>query len=421
MPCGTPCAPQGAGATSTVSPDSPSGTCAPATSSTSPTASFTSSASTTSPPSTPSPPRPGALTERNLSLNFPDVAGSLTRITLFTSDRTGIVGLVDGSNWRWARHALELSGFKKNDGGNLALPLSDLAHARETLLALRTLAEQALDLRLTPSSDRYIGDFALDVTEHLPGQWTARVENYAIPVWQEDLTACLWGTGTISHTLAGHRVVQAAILHRGDGTELAVVKDPRLDVYHVGALQPRHAPGPVTTPGPPGVTVRPTPSAAAHTITTRLLPSYTRAVLQAHAADLSDDLTWARETYEAGTIPNPVPWDLADAYGRFAAAAPIVIAAICELGTLNEHEASFLQEVESISTAPAPGSEPVPVSAHPDPLGWWLLEGGDGLIDLAMRAVDNVTLATGQARLAASPTLALPSASAPSEPNGRRR
>ncbi|MEU8617333.1 hypothetical protein [Streptomyces sp. NPDC048623] len=347
--------------------------------------------------------------------------GSNTQITLFTSDRDGIVGLVDGSNWRWARQALELSGFKKTDAGHLALPLSDLAHARETLLTLRTVAERALDLRLTPSSDRYIGDFALDVTEHLPGQWTARVENYSLPVWQEDLTACLWSSGPIARTLADHRVAQAAILRRDDGAELAFVKDPHLDVYHVGALQPGHIPGPTIAPAPPGVTVQPTPSAAAHLVRTGLLPAYTRAVLQSHAADLSDDLAWAHETYEAGTIPDPAPAHLVDAYARFTTTAPHVIAAIRELGTLNKHETAFLQEVEDIAAAPTTNTGPRPVTAHPDPLGWWLVEGGDGLVDLSLRTIGGVELAAVQKRRAGSPTLVLPSASAPPEPKARRR
>ncbi|WP_282697824.1 hypothetical protein [Streptomyces sp. CC208A] len=303
----------------------------------------------------------------------------------------------------------------------MVLPLSDLAHARETLLALRVVAEQSLGLRLTPSSERYIGDFALDVTEHLPGQWTARVENYSLPIWQEDLAACLWGDGPIARTLAGHRVRQAAILQRDDGAELALVKDPRLDVYHVGALQPRHAPGPVNTPGPPDVTVRPTASAAAHIITVKLLPTYTRAVLQAHAADLSDDLDRARETYEAGTIPDPAPADLVDAYERFATAVPHVITAIREMGTPDENELRFLQEVENIAAAPTPGTEPAPISAHPDPLGWWILEGGDGLIDLATRAADTIVLTTSQSLLAGRPAHALPSLSAPPQPTARRQ
>ncbi|MFD5765355.1 hypothetical protein ACFWIN_05985 [Streptomyces sp. NPDC127049] len=376
---------------------------------------------TTSPPSTPSPPRPGALTERTLPLNSPETSASDTQITLFTSDRYGIVGLADGDAWRWARHALELAGFEKADTGHMVLPLSDLAHARETLLALRTVAEQSLGLRLTPSSDRYIGDFALDVTEHLPGHWTARVENYSLPLWQEDLAAWLWGAGTINHTLARHRVRQAAILQRDDGTEFAVLKDPRLDVYHVGALQPRHFPGPVTAPGPRGMTVQPTASAAAHTITTNLLPAYTRALLHAHVADLSDDLAWARETYEAGTIPDPAPADLVGAYERFASAVPHVIAAIRELGTPDEHELRLLQEVENITTAPAQGTDPVPAAAHPDPLGWWLLEGADGLIGLAKHTADNAVLANGPALHAGRPAHALPSVPVSSQPPARRR
>ncbi|WP_329309201.1 hypothetical protein [Streptomyces microflavus] len=332
-----------------------------------------------------------------MPLNSREVdAGSITQITLFTSDRHGIVGLIDGAAWRWARTAMELAGFQKTNNGNMVLPLSDRAHARETILTLRTVAERTLNLRLVPSSDRYIGDFALDVTEHLPGRWAVRVENYSLRVWQEDLAAGLWSTGPIAQTLAGHRVRQAAILKRNDGTELAVVKDPLLDVYHVGALQPGHFPGPTVASAPPSVTVQPTPSAAAHVIRTGLLPPYIRSVLQAHAADLSDDLAWARETYEAGTIADPAPAHLADAYARFTVAAPHVIAAIRQLGTLNEHETAFLKQVEDITTAPSKDDAPVPITAHPDPLGWWLVEGGDGLVDLSLHTADRVALATNQ-------------------------
>ncbi|MFD3944942.1 hypothetical protein [Streptomyces sp. NPDC058579] len=316
---------------------------------------------------------------------------------------------------------MELSGFEKNDSGDMVLPLSDLAHARQALLTLGAVAARTLGLQLTPSSERYIGDVALDVGEYLPGQWTAEVENYSLRVWQEDLACALWSTGPIAQTLAGHRVRQAAILKRDDGTELAVVKDPRLDVYHIGALRPGHVPGPTNATAPPGVTVPPTASTAAHVIRTGLLPAYTRSVLQAHIADLSDDLTWARETYEAGTIPDPAPADLVDAYVRFAASAPLVIAAIRNLGALTEHEADFLHRVEVIVTAPAAETGPTPVTAHPDPLGWWLVEGGEELVVLSLRTVASVPPPLEQGRRTGSRTLALAPAPALSELTVRRR
>lgn len=316
---------------------------------------------------------------------------------------------------------MELSGFDKNDSGDMVLPLSDLAHARQALITLGAVAERTLGLQLTPSSERYIGDIALDVAEHLPEQWTARVENYSLRVWQEDLAGGLWSTGPIAQTLAADRVRQAAILKRDDGTELAVVKDPHLDTYHVGALRPGHVPGPTNATAPPGVTVQPTASAAAHVIRTGLLPPYTRSVLQAHAADLSDDLTWARETYEAGTIPDPAPADLVDAYVRFTASAPLVIAAIRTLGAPTGYEADFLHRVEVIVTAPTDATGPKPVTAHPNPLGWWLVEGGDELVDLSLRALASVPPPLERGHRAGSRTLAPAPAPALAELTVRRR
>ncbi|WP_282697776.1 hypothetical protein [Streptomyces sp. CC208A] len=338
---------------------------------------------------------------------------------MFTSDRDGVVGHVDGDNWRWAGTLMELAGFQKAKSGYHALPLDDLDRAREVMLALRVLAETA-GIQLAPSPERYIGDFALDVIEHLPGAWTARVENYSLRVWQEDLAACLWSTGHVADTLDHHRVPRAAILKRDDGTELVVLKDPRLDVYHVGALLPIDLSHELLVTPPPGVTVQPDAPSAAHLIHTRLLPVYTRAVLHTRASDMADTLAWAHETFPDGTVPDPAPPLLVDAFARFTDSAPIVIAAVRDLGTLDEHETAFLQQADDIAVAPDTGTGPVPVAPHPDLLAWWLAEGGDRLVELALRTVENTQPAAAKAPLAAGPMRALPPAPRSSSPAPRR-
>ncbi|WP_318209525.1 MULTISPECIES: hypothetical protein [unclassified Streptomyces] len=305
---------------------------------------------------------------------------------MFTSEHDGVVGLVDGANWRWAHTAMELAGFEKTPDGNKAVSLSDLARAREVLLTLGVVTRLA-GVTVNASSETYVGDFARDIVEHLPGRWTVRVENYAMKVWQGDLADCLWSTGHVASTLANHRVARAAILRRDDGAELTVLRDPRRDLYHVGALRPRDiGPDGLVTP-PPGVTVPPVPSKAANVIRTHLLPAYTRAVLHCRVNSLEGDLSWTREAYEAGTIPEPPPADLVDSFARFATAVPHVAAAVRALVRLNEREAAFLREVDDIIGTPDADTEAPPALRHDDPLAWWLLLGGEGLIELAQRAV----------------------------------
>ncbi|MCZ0978717.1 hypothetical protein O1L60_04200 [Streptomyces diastatochromogenes] len=355
---------------------------------------------------------------------FAQAAGSAagrssTEITLFTSEHDGVVGLVDGANWRWAHTAMELAGFEKTEDGNKAVPLSDLDHAREALLTLGVVAQLA-GITVTASGETYVGDFARDLVEHLPGRWTVKVENYAMKLWQGDLADCLWSTGHVASTLENHRVARVAILRRDDGAELTVLRDPRQDLYHVGALHPRDiAPDGLVTP-PPGVSVQPTPSSAADVVNTRLLPAYARAVLHCRVNSLEEDLSWTREAYEAGTIPEPPPADLVDSFARFATTAPLVIATVRALGTLNEHETAFLREVESIAVAPVSGTGPAPVVAHPDPLGWWLIEGGDGLVELALRTVENAEPAAAKTSLVVGPVRALPPVPRSPSPAPRR-
>ncbi|GAA2442512.1 hypothetical protein GCM10010433_49580 [Streptomyces pulveraceus] len=339
-------------------------------------------------------------------------------INLFTSSRDGIVALVDGDNWRWAHTTLDTAGFEKSGDGHRAIPLTDLDRTREVLLTLGVLA-QITQTKITPSSDTYIGDFARDLADHLPGQWSVGVESYAMRVWQGDLAACMWSP-SMAATLEQRRVRWAAVLQRDDGAELAVIRDPQHDLYHVGALHPvnLHPDGLVTPPA--SVTVQPTPATAASKINSRLLPAYTRAVVHCQVNSLEEELDRARQTYEPGAAPEPAPKDLIDAYVRFTTTAPQVIAAVRALASQSEHEAAVLQRVEDVIAAGAQADAETAVAPRTSQVAWWLAEGGVSLIDLARRSVpqsEPPDTETGQTIVSAR---ALPPAPARSAPGPRR-
>ncbi|MFJ1551384.1 hypothetical protein [Streptomyces sp. NPDC088246] len=339
-------------------------------------------------------------------------------ITLFTSSRDGIVALVDGDNWAWAHTTLDTAGFEKSDDGTRALPLTDLDHTREVLLTLGVVA-QITQTKITPSSETYIGDFARDLVEHLPGQWSVRVESYAMRVWQEDLAACMW-SDSLAATLEQRRVRWAAVLQRDDGAELAIIRDPQRDLYHVGALHPSnlHPDGLVTPPA--GITVQPAPATAASSIRSRLLPAYTRAVLHCQVNSLEEDLDWTRQTYEPGTVPEPPPTDLTDAFARFTTTAPRVTAAVRDLATLSENEAAFLQRVDAVLAAPAQAGATTAAVLHADQMAWWLTQGGESLIDLARRSVPNSEPPATETSPSPVSLRALPPAPARNTPGPRR-
>ncbi|MFJ6438635.1 hypothetical protein [Streptomyces sp. NPDC091416] len=339
-------------------------------------------------------------------------------ITLFVSPRDGVVALVDGDNWRWAHTTLDTAGFEKSGDGNRAIPLTDLDRTREVLLTLDVVA-RITQTKITPSSETYIGDFARDLVDHLPGQWSVEVESYAMHLWQGDLAACMWSP-SMTATLEQRRVRWAAVLRRDDGAELAVIHDPKRDLYHVGALHPGNLhPDELVAP-PASVTVQPTPSSAAWQINSRLLPAYTRAVLHCQVNSLAEELDRERQTYESGAVPEPAPKKLLDAYHRFTTTAPKVTAAVRALAALNERKAAVLQRVEDVIAAGLGAGTETAAARCTDQVTWWLTEGGESLIDVARRSVPNSEPpATETDRSIASPR-AVPPAPARTAPGPRR-
>ncbi|MFE7803786.1 hypothetical protein ACFU51_03780 [Streptomyces sp. NPDC057430] len=350
-------------------------------------------------------------------LPWKDTSLNSAEITLFTSKHDGIVALVTGDNWRWARKILLVAGFAKEGDGNYALPLADLPQIRAALTDVHELA-RACQIKVTATHQPYVGDFARDMAEHLPGQWSVKVENYSLPVWQEDLAACLWDTsprpdakfyGPLLHTVEKYRVPWAAVLRSDTGTELSVVQAPRDGLYHVGALAPRDMYLDEEVVPPRSITVQPSAVTAARRVASVLLADYRRAVLQSHLNHLADDLAWAQEAFEHGTVQSPPQPDLAAAFARFTTHAPHLIAALRQAapGTVGRQEAAFLDRMDSAFGTQPPSSDPDSLAAVPsvDPLALWLMEGGE-LVSLARTAHPALTPAPAAAVSGRSPAVA---------------
>ncbi|MEU5148803.1 hypothetical protein AB0G42_16635 [Streptomyces yangpuensis] len=240
-----------------------------------------------------------------------------------------------------------------------------------------------------------------------------RVENYVLQVWQGDLVACLWTTGPLLHTLEKYRVPVAAILRSENGIELAVVQTPRHDQYHIGAIFPKEIYLDEAVTPPSSITVQPAAVPAARKVSSTLLADYHRAFFQMQLNHLGDDLAWAHQAYEPGTVLDPPQRDLADAFARFATVAPHIIAALraSDAHPFNTHEKAFLEHMDAAFGQTGSASEdPGAARKIPsvDPLALWLTE-GDGLIELARTAGQTAPAQTPLSLVRAAEPRAVPS------------
>lgn len=269
------------------------------------------------------------------------------------------------------------------------MPLIDADRARRALAALGETS-RACQSTVTTTDQRYIGDFAREVSEHLSGQWNVRVENYALPVWQGDLTAGLWATGPILRHLQHSRVPSAAILQSDAGAELAIVYHPFNRVYHVGMLAPKDMYLDETVTPPPSISVHPAAVPAARKITSSLLTDYHRGLFEMQLNHLDDDLAWAQEEFEPGTVQDPPQQDLGKAFDRFTAIAPHIIASLRanDAHAFDTHEKAFLGRMDAAFGLPGPGREDAGTAGENpslDLLALWMAE-GEGLVGLARAA-----------------------------------
>lgn len=315
---------------------------------------------------------------------------SFAEITLYLSNHRTIVALPSGDGHRWAETALDLAGFATDRDGIHHLPLDEPTKARE---ALAHLHQTARDCRATVITREgpYLGDIASVICEGLPGPWEATVETFPSQRTPGDLLERLWDSGPLMSNLEKIRVPCAAILRDGAGTELLLVERPGDRQYLVGALLPSPDHVNATAPGPRSIIAH-NAHLAAGAIRIGLLPEYEQAVHLSRLHEVEDDLTWAQETFEPGTVLTPYPPDLDAALDRFLTHASEFIATLRRPGSkpLTGQETAFLDRIEADLQAAREANSGKPASTGSaddaplpvDAMELWLTE-GEQLIEMA--------------------------------------
>ncbi|MGQ4443686.1 hypothetical protein ACN6LI_001371 [Streptomyces violaceoruber] len=244
-------------------------------------------------------------------------------IVLAYSRDAGIVAIAGGEQYPWAHTALEESGFRRGEAGVYRLPADDAdASRRATVAGLISCAERHRT-SVSTSSRRFIGDAARDIAHLLPGQWSATVEIYSHPVWQEDLVPWIWDSGELGRTLQTERIPYAATLtDMVHGTTLLLTERPgrQLD-YLIGAFAPKGLEEGYGDPhAPRSIVLPPFPGRAAQAVADRYLPSYEQAVHARRTVAISTVLQHIRS--ERNT------WQDMAASARYSDATPLSVNAL---------------------------------------------------------------------------------------------
>ncbi|MEU6243979.1 hypothetical protein [Streptomyces sp. NPDC047024] len=236
-------------------------------------------------------------------------------ITLTTSATLGLVAIASGEQYAAAHQALENAGFTRvTSGVHVSSPADDQA-VRSTSGALMHQAHEH-GVTVTPSRRPYLGDIGTEIASRLPGTWSATLEVYSHPVWQEDLWPALWEGGEMFRALAEHRIPFASVLKNGVSTTLLLIERPgHRDGYLIGALTEHEKEDVRRDPSTPRTMVLPAdPALAAHTITSTFLPGLRRALHERYLNSVVHALGRIREEHqtlmaikESGRFSDGVP------------------------------------------------------------------------------------------------------------------
>ncbi|MCZ1006846.1 hypothetical protein [Streptomyces lydicus] len=210
-------------------------------------------------------------------------------ITLSTSRTLGLVAIASGDRYQQANHALAEAGFSRQLNGAYTASLSDAQSARHTASALLHRAHEH-GATVIASTRPYLGDFGTEIAAQLPGTWSAELEIYSHPLWQEDLWPALWEADEIHRAIEDHRIPFASVLKNGTGTELLLTERPgHPSGYLLGALTDHEKEDVRNDPATPRSFVLPAdPGLAASAISHTFLPAYRRAL---HNRDVNSVLS----------------------------------------------------------------------------------------------------------------------------------
>ncbi|MFE9686768.1 hypothetical protein [Streptomyces sp. NPDC006285] len=156
---------------------------------------------------------------------------------------------------------------------------------------------------LATSSRPYLGDIGTEIAAHLPGTWSAELQIYSHPEWQQDLWSMLWATGEIHRALEDHRIPFASVLRNDAGTELLLAERPgHSSGYLVGALTDHtdHTTDQNDDPtAPRSIVLSDDPVLAAQAVAHTFLPALHRALHNRDLDTVLAALTRIRLEYQA--------------------------------------------------------------------------------------------------------------------------
>ncbi|MEV7706614.1 hypothetical protein AB0O59_26740 [Streptomyces sp. NPDC088922] len=229
---------------------------------------------------------------------------------MYLSPEDGLVALPHGPGADWARTALDLSAFEEHHEGIHVLVLNTPATAQNSI---DTLYRNAQHFGITVDITRrpFIGDAARRIAQALDGTWEVEIGNLQLP--ESDARQRLrWAWSAPVRSLSsdprvyGAQMSAAAFLTHEDGRELVVTEQPYADQLLVGALASDIE---FLSLGiqPPASIVAPTEQAALEKITRTLLPSYDRALTEAHLLMLATTLAQAREARSSAEHADLIP------------------------------------------------------------------------------------------------------------------
>ncbi|WWM28101.1 hypothetical protein QBW33_31145 [Streptomyces sp. B21-104] len=329
---------------------------------------------------------------------------------MYLSPEDGLVALPHGPGTDWARTALDLSAFEENHEGIHVLALNTPATAQHSIDTLYRNAQHfgiTVDITHRP----FIGDAARRIAQALDGTWEVEIGNLQLP--ESDARQRLrWAWSAPVRSLSsnprayGAQMSAAAFLTHGDGRELVVAEQPYADQLLVGVLAP-HIEFLSLRVLPPASIVASTEQAAVKKITHTVLPSYDRALADAHLLMLDATLAQVREARDSAEHADLMP--LASALRRHA---PYLIRHMRSTlpGPLVAQSAAVLDRAENTFTlAPPPEDQ-----AASELLDQWL-EHGTRLTEMT-RSLDHGLIDRPAPASAAQPGLPQPP-SGPASPS----
>ncbi|MBQ0855481.1 hypothetical protein J8N05_45775 [Streptomyces sp. BH-SS-21] len=223
-------------------------------------------------------------------------------ITLCTSRTLGLVVTTYGEEFRKAGDVLRDAGLRRLPNGAFVAPLADTQTARATASALVHHAHEH-GVTLATSSRPYLGDIGTEIAARLPGTWSAELQIYSHPEWQQDLWTGLWSAGEIHQALEDHLIPFASVLTSDAGTELLLVERPgHHNGYLIGALaddtdHTQHAHDDPTRPR--SIVLPDDPALAAQAVVRTFLPAVQRALHNRNLETVLAALTRIRREHQA--------------------------------------------------------------------------------------------------------------------------